>query len=63
MEEKKKKQRISLTVDQDLFEELQDHYRKIVQEKARNKQRIPKMANVYEDILKAGWNIVKKQKR
>ncbi|HEX5457884.1 MAG TPA: hypothetical protein VFX64_05805 [Candidatus Nitrosotalea sp.] len=56
------KTRISITIDDTIAKEIEEHYRDKVKAAVDKRQAIPKLSNIYEDIIKDGWkNIVKKK--
>jgi hypothetical protein len=54
------KARISITIDSKTAREIEDYYRIRVKTAAENEDSIPKLSNVYEEIVMLGWESVKK---
>lgn len=54
------KARISITIDSKTAREIEDYYRTRVKAAAENEDSIPKLSNVYEEIVMLGWESVKK---
>ena len=49
------KARISITIDSKTAREIEDYYRTRVKTAAENEDSIPKLSNVYEEIVMLGW--------
>jgi len=56
------KAKVSVTIDGDLAKEIDAYLRKLVVEAARSGKPIPKQSNVYEEIVRRGWEAVKREK-
>jgi hypothetical protein len=56
------KAKISVTIDGDLAKEIDAYLRKLVVEAAKSGKSIPKQSNIYEDIVRRGWESMKKEK-
>jgi hypothetical protein len=54
------KARISITIDSKTAREIEDYYRTRVKTAAEKEDSIPKLSNVYEEIVMLGWESVKK---
>jgi len=57
------KVKVSITVDSKLGEEINQYHRDLVLKAVRSGQAIPKLSNVYEEIISRGWEAIKKEKR
>ena len=57
------KARISITIDSKTAREIEDYYRTRVKTVPENEDSIPKLSNVYEEIVMLGWESVKKNLR
>ena len=56
------KTRISITIDNTIAKEIEQHYRDKVKAAVDKGEAIPKLSNIYEDIIEKGWkNAVKKK--
>ena len=56
------KAKVSVTIDGDLAKEIDAYLRKMVVEAARSGKPIPKQSNVYEEIVRKGWEAMRKDK-
>jgi hypothetical protein len=54
------KARISITIDSKTAHDIENYYRSKVKTAAENEDSIPKLSNVYEEIVTLGWESVKK---
>ena len=57
------KAKISVTIDKDLADEIDTYHRKLVVEAAKSGKSIPRQSNVYEEIVRRGWEVLKKEKK
>ena len=57
------KAKISVTIDKDLADEIDTYHRKLVVDAAKSGKPIPKQSNVYEEIVRKGWDTMKNDKR
>lgn len=55
------KYRASITIDSKIAKEIDEYYREKVKEAATQGDNIPKLSNVYEEIIAKGWEAVKKE--
>ncbi len=55
------KYRASITIDSKIAGEIDEYYRERVKEAATQGDNIPKLSNVYEEIIAKGWESVKKE--
>jgi hypothetical protein len=56
--------RVSITIDKKLVTEIEQVYRKRLKKALnKNEEKLPKLANLYEEILLLGWDIFQKEKR
>ncbi len=55
------KYRASITIDSRIAREIDDYYREKVKEAATQGENIPKLSNVYEEIIAKGWEIIKRE--
>lgn len=53
--------RASITIDSKIAREIDEYYREKVKEAATQGESIPKLSNVYEEIIAKGWESVKKE--
>jgi hypothetical protein len=49
------KTRISITIDDDIAKPIEQHYRDKVKAAAEKGEPIPKLSNIYEEIIEKGW--------
>jgi len=57
------KAKVSVTIDGDLAKEIDAYLRKLVVEAARSGKPIPKQSNVYEEIVRRGWEAARKDSK
>jgi len=57
------KVKVSITVDQELAKEIDSYLREMVVDAAKSGNPIPKQSNVYERIVKKGWEAVKRESK
>lgn len=57
------KAKISVTIDETLAKEIDSYHRRLVVEAAKSGQHIPKPSNVYEEIVRKGWEAMKKERK
>ena len=57
------KAKVSVTIDSDLAKEIDAYLRKVVVEAAKSGRPIPKQSNVYEEIVRKGWDAMKKDRK
>ncbi len=57
------KAKISVTIDGSLTKEIDIYFRKLVADAAKSGKPIPKISNVYEEIVRRGWEAMKKQEK
>lgn len=55
------KYRASITIDSKMAQEIDDYYREKVKEAATQGESIPKLSNVYEEIIAKGWEMIKRE--
>jgi|GEM_PF-797515 len=55
------KYRASITIDSRIAREIDDYYREKVKEAATQGESIPKLSNVYEEIIAKGWEIIRRE--
>jgi len=55
------KVKVSITLDETLYKEIDSYIRKLVAESAKAGKPIPKVSNVYEEIVSRGWEVIKKK--
>ncbi|MFQ5940424.1 MAG: hypothetical protein ACE5KA_01835 [Nitrososphaerales archaeon] len=55
------KYRASITIDSKIAGEIDEYYRERVKEAAIQGASIPKLSNVYEEIITKGWESVRKE--
>lgn len=51
----------SIAVDDQLAKEIDAYHRQLVKKAADSGARIPNQSNVYEDLVRRGWEGVKRQ--
>ncbi len=56
------KTRISITIDDKTAKEIELYYREKVKIAAEKGQAIPKLSNIYEEIIEKGWDKSLKKK-
>ena len=47
--------RVSITIDSKMAREIGDYYREKVKAAAEKGDDIPKLSNIYEEIIERGW--------
>jgi len=57
------KAKVSVTIDGDLAKEIDSYLRKLVVEAAKSGKPIPKQSNVYEEIVRRGWEAMRKERK
>jgi len=57
------KVKVSFTLDEEVAKEIDGYLRELVGEAAKSGKPIPKQSNVYEEIVKKGWDSVKRGKK
>jgi len=57
------KAKVSITIDGDLAKEIDEYLRKQVVEAAKSGKPIPKQSNVYEELVRRGWEAMKKDRQ
>jgi hypothetical protein len=57
------KVKVSFTLDEEVAKEIDGYLRELVSEAAKSGKPIPKQSNVYEEIVRKGWEQVKKLKK
>jgi hypothetical protein len=57
------KVKVSITLDSELASEIDSYLRQLVKKAANSGDRIPKQSNVYEEIVRKGWEQVKRQNK
>jgi hypothetical protein len=57
------KVKVSFTLDEELAREIDGYLRELVTEAAKSGKPIPKQSNVYEEIVKKGWESVKRSRK
>ena len=55
--------KVSVTIDEKLGREIDDYLRQLVRKAATSGEKIPKQSNVYEQIIRKGWEVVKKENK
>lgn len=55
------KYRASITIDSKIAMEIDEYYRERVKEAATQGESIPKLSNVYEEVIARGWEIIKRE--
>ena len=54
------KKKISFTLDADMADEIEKYFVKLTMKAIKEKKKLPKIANVYEEIVRRGWRATKK---
>ena len=57
------KAKVSVTIDGGLAKEIDVYLRKLVVEAAKSGKPIPKQSNVYEEIVRRGWEAIRKERK
>jgi len=57
------KVKVSFTLDEELAKEIDGYLRELVSDAAKSGKPIPKQSNVYEEIVKKGWESVKRSRK
>ena len=55
------KVKVSFTLDEEVAKETDRYLRELVGEAAKSGRPIPKQSNVYEEIVRKGWEQIKKK--
>jgi len=55
--------KVSFTLDEELAKEIDGYLRELVTDAARSGKPIPKQSNVYEEIVKKGWEQMKRSRK
>ena len=56
------KTRISITIDDDIAKAIEMYYREKVKSAVDKGEPIPKLSNIYEEIIEKGWDKSPKKK-
>ena len=56
------KAKVSVTIAKELVDEVDGYFRKLVVDAAKSGKPIPKISNVYEEIVARGWAAIKGRK-
>jgi len=54
------KKKISFTLDADIADEIEKYFYKLTIKAIKEKKKPPKIANIYEDIVRRGWRATRK---
>lgn len=54
------KVKVSFTLDEGLAKEIDRYLRELVTDAAKSGRPIPKQSNIYEEIVRKGWEVVKR---
>lgn len=57
------KVKVSFTLDEEVAREIDGYLRELLGEAAKSGKPIPKQSNVYEEIVKKGWEAVKRSRK
>lgn len=57
------KTKISVTIDERTAKEIDDYFRSLVVQKAKSGEPIPNLSNIYEEVIKKGWEAARKERR
>ena len=57
------KVKVSFTLDESTAKEIDNYLRDLVTEAAKSGKPIPKQSNIYEEIVKKGWESVKRSRK
>jgi hypothetical protein len=57
------KVKVSFTLDEEVAKEIDGYLRELIGEAAKSGKPIPKQSNVYEEIVRKGWESVKRSKK
>jgi hypothetical protein len=57
------KVKVSFTLDEEVAKEIDGYLRELVGEAAKSGKPIPKQSNVYGEIVKKGWESVKRSRK
>jgi hypothetical protein len=57
------KVKVSFTIGEQVAKEIDGYLRELVTEAAKSGKPIPKQSNVYEEIVKKGWESVKRSRK
>jgi len=57
------KVRISFTLDEETAKEIDVYLREVVTQAAKSGKPMPRQSNIYEAIVKKGWESLKRAKR
>jgi len=55
--------KVSVTIDEKLGSEIDEYMRQLIKKAASSGEKIPKQSNVYEQIIRKGWEVVKKENK
>lgn len=55
------KYRASITIDSKIAREIDEYYREKVKDAATQGESIPKLSNVYEEVIARGWELIRKE--
>jgi hypothetical protein len=57
------KAKVSFTLDEAIAKKIYGYLRELVTDAAKSGKSIPKQSNVYEEIVKKGWESVKRSRK
>ena len=57
------KVKVSFTLDDEVAKEIDKYLRELVGEAAKSGRPIPKQSNVYEEIVRKGWEVLKRNRK
>ena len=57
------KVKVSFTIDEQVAKEIDGYLRELVSDAAKSGKPIPKQSNVYEEIVKRGWESVRRSRK
>jgi len=54
---------VSFTLDEEVSKEIDGYLKGLVSEATKSGKLIPKQSNVYKEIVRKGWELVKRSRR
>lgn len=57
------KVKVSFTLDEEVAKDVANYHRDLVAEALKSNRPIPKLSNIYEEIVKKGWESMKRSRK
>ena len=57
------KKKVFSVIDQKVADEIDDYYKELVTKALKERRKIPKISNVYEELINKGWDSVQRERK